>query len=200
MIWFLSKIRWSKYDPATRRRKRYNEQYLVNAVNFGDVEKQLYEMLQTRLKAFAVKGINEVNYNDVVFHATGAKFYKIKLLFDEGKDKLGNDKTRTELVLMPADDVPQADARVKDFHKTHGEKFEVKDIVETKILAVTHPQASIWQDDFRNRMDQLEEQGEQPAKPEKVPANQMPIDFEKEPDKDDEHLQEYLATESENAS
>jgi hypothetical protein len=164
--WYQSNVKYRTQD-TTGKWKAISESFLHDGVSFSDVETQLYEILKDRLKDFNVKAIKETTYSNVYDTFVGGDFYKVTIQTD-----YGDGKTSNENHLVAAADVVDAEKRAEIYMKGWVTNTSIIGVVKSNILGVWHPKAEPWQEDFRERMADLEAKGYKSAS-----ANQTEIDF-----------------------
>ncbi|WP_234735350.1 DUF4494 family protein [Tellurirhabdus bombi] len=162
---FQSRIQYKVLDKE-RKWKTIVEQFLHDSFTFTEVEAQIYKVTEGRLTDFSVKAIAIVNYDDVYSAGTGNHFYKVSILEVIGEEK------RTLTHLVTADDVTDAENRAEAFTRNFGGDLTIQSVQKTNILGFWHPNAELWQSDFRNRMDDLKDAGHVSGD-----INQTTIDF-----------------------
>jgi hypothetical protein len=176
LTWYQSKV---KYDALNGdKTKTVSELYLHEAVNFGEVEKQCYEHLKTRIKDPDVDAIAKAPFDEVVFFA-GTRLDE----FDADPFyRVGIDSGEKALYLVPAKDAEQAIERALSAHG-YGDAHNVVEVKRTEILAIWHPNSELWQGDWHNRMERLLER-----KRHSWDLNQTELDFNgKDNDQDDDN-------------
>jgi len=162
-MWFHSKIKYSIQDRNDKL-KTVSEEFLHDAVTYGDVEEQLAKVLEGRVTDY------EYDIKKAVFayiyypFATGA-FYVVTVE-EKSEGKGGVEKITAHKHLVVAQDVPGAEAKATDYMKGWVVDTDVVGAVKSKILGIWHPHNQDWKDDFKQRMQALAEEGnESPDSP-----------------------------------
>ncbi|GAB3278424.1 hypothetical protein GCM10027347_52820 [Larkinella harenae] len=176
--WYQSNVKYRTQD-VNGKWKTISESFLHDGVSFSDVETQLHEILKERLKDFGVKAIKETTYSNVYDTFVGGDFYKVTIQTD-----YGDGKTSNENHLVAASDVVDAEKRAENYMKGWVTNTSIIAVVKSSILGVWHPKAEPWQEDFRERMAELELKGHK-----SVNANQTEINFDKKVDIEDAEAQ-----------
>ncbi|MCX6218316.1 DUF4494 family protein [Spirosoma sp.] len=161
-MWFLSKIKYGIQDSLGKW-KAISEQFLHDAISYGDVEAQLTEFLKDRVKDYE-HDISKVRYYSVYEpHVKGA-FYKVQYE-EKTTTKAGVEKITVKSHLVIALDVPDAERRAKEYMKNWVTDTKIIGADKTKILGVWHPHNQQWKDDFTERMIALAEAGHESPEP-----------------------------------
>jgi len=170
-MWHKSTVKY-----RDRKRKTVTEHFLHHAVSFCDVEAQLVECLRGRVSEYDCSAVARIRFAEVVYNNSRLPFYATKIRFQEG-----DDKTRTETYLIPAESPSDAEERIKHHLGRDLRDFTVEDTDMTKILGVWHPHAEIWKGDFLNRMEERKEEGKHTAD-----INQLSLFNKNDEDLDDD--------------
>lgn len=125
-------VKYEKLNTETGKYKKTTEQYLVNAVSFGDAELKITVMMNKQLPdQFEIKTDKIVNYIDVINLPDAIDYYKIKIFHIDINDK-GKEKRIPEYVLIRAFDIKDAFLYAFD----HVECSGILSVNETKIVDV----------------------------------------------------------------
>ncbi|WP_170061153.1 DUF4494 family protein [Spirosoma aerolatum] len=167
-LWFQSKISYRTQD-ATGKWKTINESFLHDGVSFTDVEAQIFKIVEDRLKEFEVKSIAQVKFENVYEPYVGGDFYKVTVVSEDSIDE----KKTTSFHLVAAADVVDAEKRAEAYMKNWLSSHTITGVVKSPILGVWHPVAEDWQTDFKQRMEDLAQDGHT-----SVDINQLEMNFE----------------------
>ncbi|MBO0947554.1 DUF4494 family protein [Fibrella forsythiae] len=149
--WYQPKIKYTALIEG--KSKVVSEPYLFEGVNYGEVEKNCYEALRTRIKGPDVDTIAKSSLGEPVFYAgTREDSFEADPFW-----RVGIETGEKYVYLVPAKDAEEAISRALKFHG-YGERKSVFDIKRTDILGVWHPKNELWQGDWWNRMELLLEQ------------------------------------------
>lgn len=134
---FEVKVKYKKIDERTGKEVTAKETYLVSAVSFGYAEAQIYKEMEAVISGeFAIVGISIANYSDVLDQLTGDKWYKGKIQFISIDEAAGREKKIQNVMLIPADNVDEANERIKDALKPMIVDYEIVSIAESPIVDV----------------------------------------------------------------
>ena len=88
--WFLCKIKYQKIDDHGKM-NRVSETYLVDAINFTEAEKRIFEIMEKYVSGeIEVIGISRTNFTEIFNYDDGQYWYKAKVgwsIFDENSSK-----------------------------------------------------------------------------------------------------------------
>lgn len=131
-IYYEVHVKYEKLNTETGKYKKTTEQYLVNAISFGDAELKITDIMNSKLPGeFEIKADRIVNYVGVINLPDGIDFYKIKIFHIDIDDK-GKEKRIPEFVLIKAFDIKDAFLHAFD----HVECSGILSVNETKIIDV----------------------------------------------------------------
>jgi len=171
MNWFQATV---KYEMLVEGRvKRVSELYLLRCVSHADVEATCAEILASRMKSPDVDAIAKQSLSDVYKMNEGplaeveGDFYLVKVVCDFGESKT------VDKHLVNAENPTQAERKVRLRLKGVLYDYEVTHADKTKLLGVYDKDNVVWVEDFKSRMDDLENQGKK-----QKDYNQTIIDFE----------------------
>ncbi|GAA4396415.1 hypothetical protein GCM10023187_04530 [Nibrella viscosa] len=145
--WFLGKIRYQQTDDSltdTRqdgsgelpRLKTINEAYLLDAVSYTDAEARLYRLVADNTPEFNITAIRPMRLSDVFHFEGGEKWYKCKVIYMTEDERSGKEKKVINMMLVNAETVKEAHARIEESLRTMLVPFEITDINLTPILEV----------------------------------------------------------------
>jgi hypothetical protein len=113
--------------------KVVTEQYLVNAITFGDAEKNTYKFLDG-FQAVAVKGITPTPCEEIVKASDDAEiFFKVTTEYLDGEGE-GKPKMKKEVRFIIAENLAQAHDAVIQLTAEYMVDVRSTEIKETKIL------------------------------------------------------------------
>jgi hypothetical protein len=133
--WYLGKIRYQKEDEAGSL-KTINEVYLVDAISYTESEARLYKQIVTGASDFSVSSISKMRLADLFAYEDGEKWFKAKVIYFSVDDKSGKEKKVVNYMLVNADGIDQALARITESLRTMLIPYETTDINLTPILDV----------------------------------------------------------------
>ena len=155
-MWFLSKVNY-KIQDWKGNWKSLSEQFIQDGITYGEVEEQLHKLLEGRVTDYEYD-INKIKFGAVYESFNAGNFYKVSIE-EKTIDAKGKDKVTTLTHYVVAEDVSQAEARATQYMKSWITSTTIVGAVKTKVLGVWHPHNSLWQDDFKQRMAKLAEEG-----------------------------------------
>lgn len=131
-----AKVRYTKQQDNGSF-KRVNELYLLAAMSWTDAEARVYEELGSMIRGeFTIQDISRFNIHDIFAYDDADVWYKAKVTYmglDSDSDK---EKKVTQYFLVTANSVKEADERIKESLSTLLVDFEIKSLVETKIIEI----------------------------------------------------------------
>ena len=133
--WYLGKIRFQKEDE-TGKLKTTNEAYLVDALSYTEAEARLYEQIVTGASDFTVNSITRMRLADLFAYEDGEKWFKAKVVYYSVDEKSGKEKKVVNYMLVNAEDIAQALARITESMRTMLIPYETTDLNLTPILDV----------------------------------------------------------------
>ncbi|MCX6217685.1 DUF4494 family protein [Spirosoma sp.] len=161
-MWFLSKIRYSVQDSLGKF-KAISEQFVHDAISYGDVEAQLAEVLKGRVDDYTYD-LSKIRFDSVYEpHVKGA-FFKVQYE-EKTTTEAGVEKVTVKSHLVVAQDVPDAEKKASEYMKNWITDWTIIGADKTKILGVWHPLNQDWKDDFIARMADLAAAGNETGEP-----------------------------------
>lgn len=137
MSLFEVKVKYQKIDQKSGKEITAKEPYLVSAVSFGDAEEQIFRQLEIFIPGeIEIVGISIANYSDVLNQLVGDKWYKGKIQFISIDEAAGREKKVTNMMLLPANSVEDANERIKESLQSMIVDYEISSIVESPIVDV----------------------------------------------------------------
>lgn len=116
--------------------KKVTEQYVVEAVTFGEAERRITECLKPYIEGeFDVTDIKIAGYVQIVSGDENAdKYFKAKVTFVALDETTGKEKKNSELYLVQSETLESAESDVKTF--LNDGNTTISSISETAILDV----------------------------------------------------------------
>ncbi len=112
--WFTCKIKYQKIDDHGKM-SRASEAYLVDAINFTEAEKRIFEIMEKYVNGdIEVVGISRNNYSEIFNYDDGQYWYKAKVgwsLFDENSSK---ETKVSNQMLVSANSIREAYDRISE--------------------------------------------------------------------------------------
>ncbi len=170
-MWFLSKIKYSIQDEKGNS-KAIVEQFIQEGITYAEVETQLATLLDGRVTDYEYD-LSKIKFGSVYEPFNDGAFYKVTI-DEKTTDERGKEKINILTHYVIAESVSDAEIRANAYMNTWVTDTTVKGAIQSKVLAVWHPHDSQWQDDFKQRMLRLAEEGHESAD-----SNQTTI-FDKE--------------------
>ena len=136
--WFETKIRYEKIMEDGQQ-KRVTEQYVVDALSFGETEKRITEEMTNCISGeFEVTDIKPAAYKEVFFSDAPADdcWFKARLQFITIDEKSGKEKRSTVTYLVQGATLQSALKNVNDAMGTTMVDYVVASLSETKIMDV----------------------------------------------------------------
>ena len=137
-IWFECKIRYEKVMEDGLQ-KKVTEQYVVDALSFGDAENRIVEEMSSYISGeFEVKDVKMATYKEVFFcdDADADKWFKAKLQFITIDENTEKEKRSTVYYLVQAASFDGAVKNINDVMNGTMIDYNKSNISETKIMDV----------------------------------------------------------------
>jgi hypothetical protein len=134
--WFIVKVKYTKQleDGCF---KRVTESYLVAAVSFADAETRIYEELGSLIKGeFTVSGITRTVFHDIFGYEDAYEWFECKISYANIDADTEKAKKTTNVFLVTANSVKEADARIKESLSTLMVDFLITSIKKSSIVDV----------------------------------------------------------------
>lgn len=134
--WFEITAKYIKMDDSGHE-KKVTETYLLDAISFTEAESRIHKELEKLISAdFSVRKIAITNISEVIPSENGDRYFKGKVGFITIDEESGKEKRATQVVLVEASSVEEADKNIKDAMDGMMADFEIIGINESKILDV----------------------------------------------------------------
>ncbi len=160
-MWFLSKIKYGVQDSLGKW-KSFSEQFVHDAITYGDVEAQLTEFLAGRVDEYEYD-ISKIRFDAIYDPFVKGHFFKVQYE-EKTTTEAGVEKITVKSQLVVAQDVPDAERRATEYMKNWITDTTIIGADKTKILGVWHPLNQQWKDDFIARMADLAAAGNEKKK------------------------------------
>ncbi len=140
--WFSVKVKYTK-QMENGTFKRISELYLIAAISFTEAETRAYEELKEIVKGeFSILAITRIEFHDI-FEIEDVdeyfEFYKCKISFEDAiDDNESKGKKVSQLFLVQADSVKNADTMLKEELSTMMVDFKVTSVVKSPIVEIFH--------------------------------------------------------------
>ena len=139
--WFECKI---KYERAMDNgvMKKFNEPYLVDALNFTEAERRIIEEIAPFMTGeFQVSDIKRARYAEI--DESADRWFKAKLTFVTLDEKSGKEKKSSHNVLVQCSDLRDAVKRLDEGMKGSMMDYVISSMTETMLMGVFHYKADI---------------------------------------------------------
>jgi hypothetical protein len=135
-IWFQCKIKYQKEDENGRL-KNVTEPYLVDAVSYTEAEARIYQELGSVIRGdFEVTSITKSKISDIFHFDDAETWYKCKVTYIAADDESGKEKKVTNQMLVTAQDLHQASARLLESLQGILVAFEVVEIQQSPLVEI----------------------------------------------------------------
>lgn len=132
--WFLIKVSVNRDDGGIIKRRK--EEYVLNAVSYGDAEKQIYKrVLEDSKGEFDVRAIQKKMYEEIFLYEDAEIWYEVRVDYTFSDDS-GKDVVKAIRFLVNASSVNQACARIMESTKDIQLAYEITHISKTQILEI----------------------------------------------------------------
>ena len=143
--WFECKI---KYERAMDNgvMKKFNEPYLVDALNFTEAERRIIEEIAPFMTGeFQVSDIKRARYAEIfeTSDESADRWFKAKLTFVPLDEKSGKEKKSSHNVLVQCSDLRDAVKRLDEGMKGSMMDYVISSMTETMLMGVFHYKADI---------------------------------------------------------
>ena len=143
--WFECKI---KYERAMDNgvMKKFNEPYLVDALNFTEAERRIIEEIAPFMTGeFQVSDIKRARYAEIfeTSDESADRWFKAKLTFVTLDEKSGKEKKSSHNVLVQCSDLRDAVQRLDEGMKGSMMDYVISSMTETMLMGVFHYKADI---------------------------------------------------------
>lgn len=134
--WFTCKIKYTKIDDHGKM-ARVSETYLVDAINFTEAEKRIFEIMEKYVSGeIEVVGISRTNFTEIFNYDDGQYWFKAKVnwsIFDENSSK---ETKVSNQMLVAANNVREAYDRIAENLSTMLVPVEINAVSLSPILDV----------------------------------------------------------------
>ena len=143
--WFECKI---KYERAMDNgvMKKFNEPYLVDALNFTEAERRIIEEIAPFMTGeFQVSDIKRARYAEIfeTSDESADRWFKAKLTFVTLDEKSGKEKKSSHNVLVQCSDLRDAVKRLDEGMKGSMMDYVISSMTETMLMGVFHYKSDI---------------------------------------------------------
>ena len=143
--WFECKI---KYERAMDNgvMKKFNEPYLVDALNFTEAERRIIEEIAPFMTGeYQVSDIKRARYAEIfeTSDESADRWFKAKLTFVTLDEKSGKEKKSSHNVLVQCSDLRDAVKRLDEGMKGSMMDYVISSMTETMLMGVFHYKADI---------------------------------------------------------
>ena len=143
--WFECKI---KYERAMDNgvMKKFNEPYLVDALNFTEAERRIIEEIAPFMTGeFQVSDIKRARYAEIfeTSDESADRWFKAKLTFVTLDEKSGKEKKSSHNVLVQCSDLRDAVKRLDEGMKGSMMDYVISSMTETMLMGVFHYKVDI---------------------------------------------------------
>jgi hypothetical protein len=112
--WFTVKVKYTK-QLENGTFKRVSEPYLLAGMTFSDAETRIYEELDSIIRGeFSVASIARTEIHDIFHYEESDVWYKGVISFVSESDDSGKEKKTKQTLLVSAESVKDADAKLKE--------------------------------------------------------------------------------------
>ena len=137
--WFLATVKYSKENEQGLL-KSVSEDYLFDAVSFGETEALVYEKLGSNIRGdFSVNKITRSNYVDVFTYDDSDLYHACKVVYHVVDGDSGKEKKVTQHMLVTAENVEQAYQRIHESLSNMLVSFTVPDVKEKEKIMEVFP-------------------------------------------------------------
>lgn len=136
--WFLAKIRYEK-AMENGMNKKVTESYLIDALSFTEAEARITNEMKAFISGdFSVTALKLENIQEIFCSAAekDEKWYKVKIAFVSLDEKSGKDRKSYSYMLVQSSDTANAEKRLHEGMKGTMCKYEVLEVIESKIMDV----------------------------------------------------------------
>lgn len=134
--WFTCKVKYQKIDDHGKM-NRVSETYLVDAINFTEAEKRIFEIMEQYVSGeIEVVGLSRTNITEIFNYDDGQYWYKAKVnwsVFDENSSK---ETKVSNQMLVAANSVRDAYDRISENLETMLVPIDINSVALSPILDV----------------------------------------------------------------
>jgi hypothetical protein len=133
---FIIKVRYTK-QLENGTFKRVSENYLFFAQSFSDAEARVYEELGSIIRGeFTVVAITRAEFHDIFHYEECDVWYKGVISFVTESDDSGKEKKAKQTLLVSAESVKDADAKLKESLSGMMVDYTIDGIVITNLVDI----------------------------------------------------------------
>jgi hypothetical protein len=135
--WFECKIQYDKIGIDDGKQKKVTDTYLVDALSFTEAEARIIEVVRPYMTGeFTVSNVARARIHEIFESPTGDFWYRAKVFFVVLDQEKGTEKKIPSTMLIQADDVKEAIAKLEEGMKGTMSDYEIAMIKVTPILDV----------------------------------------------------------------
>lgn len=135
--WFECKIQYDKIGIDDGKQKKVTDTYLVDALSFTEAEARIIEVVRPYMTGeFTVSKVTRARIHEIFESPTGDRWYRAKVLFVVLDQEKGIEKKIPATMLIQADDIKEAIAKLEEGMKDTMSDYEIAMIKDTPILDV----------------------------------------------------------------
>ena len=117
--------------------KRVTENYLINGINFTDVEARVHQEIGAFVRGeFVVKAIKNEDFSDIFQYDDAQTWYKSKVVYVSEDVDSGKEKKINNNFLVSAHSIKDAAERMEESLKGLMVSFDITKIEESNILEI----------------------------------------------------------------
>lgn len=134
--YFTVKVKYTK-QQENGTFKRVSEPYLIAAMSFTDAETRVFEELGSIIRGeFVVVSITKTEIHDIFSFDDSDKWFKVKAKYENVDIDSGKGKKVSQAFLVSAENVGEADERIKESLKGMLVEFEIISVVVSPIVEI----------------------------------------------------------------
>ena len=135
--WFETKVKYDKTMLDTGAIKSVTEPYLVDALSFTEAEARITKEMEPFVSGeLTVTAVRKVRFEDVLYHESGDRWYKVKINLITIDEKTGAEKRSASFSLVQASEFKLALDYFLEAMKSVLFDFEIVNITEMAYIDV----------------------------------------------------------------
>lgn len=135
--WFETKVKYDKTMLDTGAIKSVTEPYLVDALSFTEAEARITKEMEPFVSGeLTVTAVRKVRFEDVLYHESGDRWYKVKINMITIDEKTGAEKRSASFSLVQASEFKLALDYFLEAMKSVLFDFEIVNITEMAYIDV----------------------------------------------------------------
>ena len=135
--WFECKIQYDKIGIDDGKQKKVTDTYLIDALSFTEAEARIIEVVRPYMTGeFTVANVSRTRIYEIFESPTGDRWYRARVLFVVLDQEKGTEKKIPSIMLIQADDIKEAIAKLEESMKGTMSDYEIAMITDTPILDV----------------------------------------------------------------